>query len=55
MTYLQIGYIAQSVEQWPFKPTVAGSIPAVPTFSEKGFLSGSLLIFPIIRLKEEGT
>ena len=23
--------VAQLVEQWPFKPTVAGSIPAHPT------------------------
>lgn len=25
------GCVAQSVEQWPFKPTVEGSIPPAPT------------------------
>ncbi len=25
------GTVAQSVEQWPFKPTVVGSIPTGPT------------------------
>lgn len=28
---IQLGSLAQLVEQWPFKPTVAGSNPARPT------------------------
>lgn len=28
---LRYGCVAQSVEQWPFKPTVEGSIPPAPT------------------------
>ncbi len=30
-----IGCVAQSVEQWPFKPTVVGSIPSAPTLQKK--------------------
>gem|GEM_PF-4843867 len=29
--FLRFGCIAQLVEQWPLKPTVAGSSPATPT------------------------
>ncbi len=29
-----LGSVAQSVEQWPFKPMVVGSIPTRPTFEE---------------------
>ena len=30
---IDFGSVAQSVEQWPFKPCVAGSIPARPTIN----------------------
>lgn len=41
---IQFGCIAQSVEQWPLKPTVVGSIPTAPTrhVSQVRFLVMSL-------------
>ncbi len=35
---MYVGCIAQLVEQWPFKPTVVGSIPTAPTvvFGKRG-------------------
>ena len=32
LKYMQIGRVAQSVEHWSNKPTVAGSIPVVSNF-----------------------
>lgn len=47
------GSVAQSVEQWPFKPFVAGSIPAGPTKRKSPFIGVFLLVSFKVGIEKE--
>ncbi len=45
--FVQVGAVAQSVEQWPFKPLVVGSIPTGSTRSKNILLGISLFFYAL--------